>query len=132
MVLDDAASTPRTRAHAVGMLGQLVPDAGADDHVWAALTDPAEEVRWAAAVLLAPSGDRRVLLVLLAGLESSDHFRRETVAAALASMTEAQRSRLASLAAGERVDLADASSRSADPAARRSSDIGRRARVRRG
>jgi HEAT repeat protein len=87
------------------MLGELVSDVSTDGDLWGALADPSEDVRWAAAVLLAPTGDHRVLLVLLDALKSADHFRRDTVAAALASMTEDERSRLASLAAGQPIDL---------------------------
>ena len=100
LVLHDAQASPTTRAHAVAMLGELVSDLRTDGDLWEALADPAEDVRWAAAVVLAPTGDRRVLLVLLDGLRSGDRFRRDVVAAALASMTEDQRSRLTSLAAG--------------------------------
>jgi HEAT repeat protein len=111
LALHDPRSAPRTRAHAVWMLGELVSDVRTDGDLWGALANPAEDVRWAAAVVLAPTGDQRVLLVLLAGLKSGDRFRRDTVAAALASMTEDQRSRLASLAAGQPIDSASSSHR---------------------
>ena len=115
-VLDDAHARPRDRVYAVGMLGELVSDVCTDGQLWAALADRAEDVRWAAAVLLAPSGDRRVLLVLLSGLESGNRFRRDAVAAALASMTEDERRRLASLAAGVSVDLGPADRRTTEAA----------------
>jgi HEAT repeat protein len=82
---------PRVRRHAVLLLGQTDQRAFAEPGLRAALNDPDEEVRWAAAGVLAGAHDARALRVLLSGLHSNDRARRDAVADALAALSDRQR-----------------------------------------
>ncbi len=88
---------PSVRRQAVRLLGTVQARPTSDPVLWAALDDPDEDVRWISATQLAPSGDGRVLRVLLAGLQSDNAARRRMTADGLAQLSASQHAALALL-----------------------------------